>query len=349
MRAQAPAAFFDSIRTEVSRAEAEAGEVIERWFRIAGVTLLARFIGRALDPYLTPALGHLEIPDPGVAPDFTLQCWDCASLGLAFPPAPVAIASFTPRGDIRGFNGGGFHAAFEPGGRQLSLLDEGSRQAVFCAGDAAGIPRFEFAEPIRALLSWMMRAHGRQLIHAAAVGTARGGALLIGRSGAGKSNTAIGCLNSPLKYAADDFCAVAAQPTPTVYSLYSTGKTRESDWARHPFLADLQPDLDPAKLEKAIYFLHRACPAKLIAEFPLKAILLPRRGGETCETRPVSPATVLQLTAPDTSVLLPGAGAEVMRCMATLVRAVPCYDLQLGPRPEAIAGVIEAAIAAATA
>jgi hypothetical protein len=346
MRAQAPAAFFDSIWTQVTLAERAAGGVVERWFSIAGVALRARCIGRALLPYLTPALAHLEIPDPGGRADFTLHCWDCASLGLGFPQAPVGIRSFTPRGDIRGFNDGGFHAAFEPGGRQLSLLDAGSRQAVFCVGEAAGIPRFEYAEPIRAILSWMMREHGRQLIHAAAVGTAEGGVLLIGRSGAGKSNTALGCLNSPLQYAADDFCAVAAGSAPAVYSLYSTGKTRESDWARHPFLAELQPDLDPAKLEKAIYFLHQTCPEKLIAGFPLKAILLPRRGGDACETCPVSPATVLRLTAPDTSVLLPDAGSEVMRCMAELVRAVPCFDLQLGPRPEAIAEVIASVIAA---
>src|SRR4029077_4802081 len=103
----------------------------------------------------------------------------------------------------------------------------------------------EIAEPIRAILSWFMREHNRQLIHAAAVGNSDGGVLLIGRSGAGKSNTALCCLASDLQYAADDFCAVSVGSEPHVYSLYCTGKTHEVDWTRHPFLAALAPNLDP--------------------------------------------------------------------------------------------------------
>ena len=103
----------------------------------------------------------------------------------------MAIDAFTPRGEVRGLNNRRFHTAFDSSGRQLSLFDANLRQAVYCVGAAAAIPRFEIAEPIRAILSWFMRENGRQLIHAAAVGEPGGGVLLIGRSGAGKSNTAL--------------------------------------------------------------------------------------------------------------------------------------------------------------
>jgi len=157
---------------------------------------------------------------------------------------------------VHGLNDARFHAAFLAEGRLLSLMDKRLKRAVYCVGVANDIPRFDVAEPIRAILSWFMRENGRQLLHAAAVGTRNGGVLLIGPSGTGKSNTALGCLASALSYASDDFCAVSTTGSPIVYSLYSTGKTQERDWSRHPFLAQLAPNLDPERRDKAIYFLN---------------------------------------------------------------------------------------------
>jgi hypothetical protein len=169
--------------------------------------------------------------------------------------------------------------------------------------------------------------------------------LLIGRSGAGKSNTALGCLASALSYASDDFCAVSTTDPPVVYSLYSTGKTQERDWGRHPFLAQLAPNLDPERRDKAIYFLNEAAPHKLIASFPLKAILLPRSSSENCTIIPVPSVAAVRICGPDTARLLPDAGPEVLRCIAHLVRSVPCYELQLGSKPEIIPDVIAALLA----
>ena len=242
------AGFFEKVWAQVAVAERAAGGVTERWFDIAGLTLRLRFIGSALQDVIAPALSHLELPVTNQkAVDLTLHCWDCQSLGTEFPRAPVKLEAFTPRGDVHGLNDARFRAAFETDGQLLSLLDTRLKQAIYCVGVAALIPRFDVAEPIRAILSWFMRENGRQLLHAGAVGTRDGGVLLIGRSGAGKSNTALGCLASDLSYASDDFCAVSTTGSPVVYSLYCTGKTQERDWVRHPFLAQLAPDLDPER------------------------------------------------------------------------------------------------------
>ena len=190
-----------------------------------------------------------------------------------------------------------------------------------------------------------MRAHGRQLLHAAAVGKPDGGVLLIGRSGAGKSSIALACLGSDLLYAADDFCSVLPGEKPMVYSIYNTGRTRVADWERLPFLANLAPDLDPTGKDKVIYFLKNSTPESLITDFPLKAILLLRRGGERCAVRPLSGSTVVRLSAPDTALLLPDAGVEVLRSLASLSRAVPCFALDLGPRPQDIPPTISRLLA----
>jgi hypothetical protein len=331
--------FFQCVWSKVGDAEKAAGESSERWFEIAGCMLRVRFIGSALVEIIAPALSHLEIARPNRDADLTLHCWDCETLNVDFPTAPVTMDAFDPRGGVHGLNNARFHAAFERSGRALSLMDAQLRQAVYCVGIATDISRTDRAEPIRALLSWFMRENGRHLLHAGAVGTPDGGVLLLGPSGAGKSNTALGCLASDLSYASDDFCAVSANGNPTVYSIYNTGKTRESDWSRHPFLAELAPHLDPARLEKAIYFLNETAPHKLVSSFPLKAILFPK-GGEACELRPIPPVAALRFAAADTAKLLPDVGPELLRCLGRLVRAVPCYELSLGSKPDAIPNVI---------
>jgi len=339
------AGFFQGVWAQIADAEGAAGERSERWFKIAGCTLRVRFIGMNLLKVVIPALSHLETAPSKLDADLTLHCWDCKSLGMELPKAPVSIEAFKPRGEVQGLNNARFHAAFEIGPRLLSLMDAHRREAVYCVGDAANIPRYVVAEPIRGILSWFMRENGRQLLHAGAVGTPGGGVLLLGPGGAGKSNTALGCLASDLRYASDDFCAVSTDGSPVVYSLYSTGKTHEGDWDRHPFLAQLAPNLDPERVEKAIYFLNDAAPHKLIPSFPLKAILFPRKAGATCEIRPIPAVTALRIAAPGTAKLLPDAGAEVLRCLAKLVRAVPCYELLLGSRPELIPALISELLA----
>ena len=339
------AEFFQAVWAKIADAEGAAGKISERWFKIAGCTLRVRFIGLSLLEIVAPALSHLEVAPSKSDANLTLHCWDCASLGMEFPKAPVTIEAFKPRGELQGLNDARFHAAFEREGRLLSMMDAQLRQAVYCVGDGDEIPRYVVAEPVRGILSWFMRENGRQLLHAGAVGTPDGGVLLFGPSGAGKSNTALGCLESDLSYASDDFCAVSTDETPTVYSVYSTGKTQEDDWDRHPFLAQLAPNLDPDRVEKAIYFLNVAAPHKLISSFPLKAILFPRRAGATCEIRTIPKVKALRLAVPTTAKLLPDAGAEVLRCLAKLVRAVPCYELLLGSRPELIPAVISELLA----
>jgi hypothetical protein len=330
--------FFESVWNQIADAERAADEISEKWFDIADRTLRVRFIGSALPTIIAPALSHLQIAPYARDTDLTIHCWDCNTLGVEVPRAPVPFEAFTPRGEVHRLSNERFHTATEGG--VLSLLDCYRKEAVFCVGEATKIQRFHVAEPLKAILSWFMRENGRQLLHAGAVGMLHGGVLLVGRSGAGKSNTSLGCLLSELKYAADDFCVVSVDNPPVVYSLYSTGKTSEQDWDRYPFLAKLAPNLDPERIDKAIYFLNEATPQKLIRNFPLRAIFVLRKGGDCCKTRPISPAAVLRLTAADTARLLPDAGAEVMHCWAQLIRSVPCYEFVLGSTPELIPSVI---------
>ena len=117
-----------------------------------------------------------------------------------------------------------------------------------------------------------------QLMHAGAVGYADGGVLLAGKSGSGKSTTALACLASDLLFASDDYVCVATTAQPWVHSLYSTAKLVPGNLSRFPELSGKLSNPDRLTTEKAMVNVHAHFPAKVLSGFPIRAILLPRAG-----------------------------------------------------------------------
>ena len=74
------------------------------------------------------------------------------------------------------------------------------------------------------------------MLHAAAVGTADGGVLIVGRGGVGKSTTALACLAAGMKYVADDYLVVQLDPEPRAFQLYGTAKLEASQLRHFPEL-----------------------------------------------------------------------------------------------------------------
>jgi hypothetical protein len=146
-----------------------------------------------------------------------------------------AKSDFTARGEFKGFHDGRYYAAYQPLSRTLSVFDSDSGVTVICIADFGRMPSYERAVPFRPVLGWIMPFHQRQLVHAASVGTARGGLLIVGQGGAGKSNTATGSLAGGLSFVSDDFCAVSNDMEPTVHSLYGTSRIHDNDWAALPY------------------------------------------------------------------------------------------------------------------
>ncbi|MGH8558527.1 MAG: hypothetical protein ACRESZ_13915, partial [Methylococcales bacterium] len=82
--------------------------------------------------------------------------------------------------------------------------------------------------------------------------------------------------------------------------------------------------------EKGILFLHEKYADKLIAGFPLKAILIPKITQFEPMLRPTSAAHAMKALAPSTIFQLPDADPELVHWIARLVRQVPCYELNSG-------------------
>ena len=239
---------------------------------------------------------------------------------------------------------------FRLDGASVSMLDHVSGVGVFWTASPERVPRYERAAPLRALLDWWGGDHGCRVVHAGAVGTERGGALLVGKAGSGKSTAVLACLGSGLSYAGDDGVAVSHGAEPLIHSLYCTAKLQPGHLRRAlPHLASVLEDSEEAHQGKRMFFLDRDRSAELTSGFPLRAVLLPRvTGSDRSTTRPVSSATALLALAPSTLFQLPGARQQRLHHMAEILRRVPAHVLDLGSDLATVAPTIRAVLDDAT-
>lgn len=338
---QAPLDFFNAVYARYKTAETASEGPVERFYNLAGHKIRLCFAGQALIPYLTPALGHLEI-EPIVNPELTVCLWDSESTQTVMPPPPWTKDCYHPkRGEIIGYNTDRIHTSFQWGSYALSVLDRDRNLGIYWVSTAKQIPYWETGSPLRTIFNVWLSQREVQLVHAGAVGLPEGGVLLTGKGGSGKSTSALACLNSNLFYASDDYCLISPTPTPTVFSLYNTGKKNADDVERLPFLTSAIRNRDRLATEKALYFIHQAFPEKILTTFPIKAILIPRIvGSKDTRLQATSSTTALTALAPSTMIQLPGTGKEACQMMKKVADRVPCYELQLGSEIEQIPQVI---------
>jgi hypothetical protein len=216
-------------------------------------------------------------------------------------------------------------------------------------GPVDSVSNYEVGRPFRKIFHWWAADRSLQVIHAGAIGDTEGGVLLAGRSGSGKSTTALAGLAGGLKYAADDYCLVEPGERPQLHSLYLSGAGNERTAELLPTLRDSllsAPRLPGLDIGKHLIFCDDIAPSSVTPGFPLRAILVPRvTGGDTTHLEPLSPAESLRALAPSTLLQLPGQRAESLARLANLVRSIPSWSLRLGNDPRAAVDEIRALLA----
>jgi hypothetical protein len=315
--------------------------------RIGGVRIHIRASGPAIRDWLEPALSHAMHPAESDTAfgDFELTIWDQAATGVT-PPAPFwDTPGWANRGELPALQIDGIVAAYHEDAGYLAAFDPHRRRAWVWVRDAATLPRYERAAPLRGPLSWFFAATGTQFAHAGAVATSDGAALLAGRGGSGKSTTTMVCAGAGLGYLGDDYVLVGTSDSqPQVHAIYSTAKLTEQSFDLLPALRALA-DGPATPHDKAVLQL---APSQLVASASIAAIVLPRIG-EARETRwePATASQALTALAPTTLFQLPGAGGEALARLARLVRAVPAFTLHLGSDMDGIAPALSACVTAA--
>jgi hypothetical protein len=346
------AAFFETMYDGARRSESHAGHC-DYHYAVAGHAVRLRIAGSGFADKLPGALAHLRRP-AGEEPSLTIHAWDDLSTGTSLPRLLSRYLHFVqmhcfdylgPRNEMTDFHGPRIRAIMHLDPVVVSLFDPVKSVALYWTGDVAQIPIWDWGTPLRVILNEWAKLRGLFLAHSGAVGLAEGGVIFAGKSGSGKSTSALACLGQgALMYAGDDYSLLSTTAHPHVHSLYCSAKLKGiPDFNRFAHLLPLVVNRDHLERQKALVLLNDAFREKVTAGFPLRAILLPRITGRTETTiEPSSPIAALKALAPSTLLQLPGDGRETMTQLSALVRRVPTYTLNAGTHMGGIAQGVEA-------
>jgi len=328
-------------------AAARAAGLVERRIDLGGTALVVRAAGPVMAEAVLSALAFARPVDPGMPVFATVSSWDSATSRTAPLRSPWPATAFGPRSLVAGWETGDHLAQFDLATGTARLFDGPARHAFAWTQDAALLPYWERSFPFRQILHWAAIGTPLQPVHAGAVGRADGGVLVTGPSGSGKTTTTIACwLSGLLGYAGDDYVLVDTGPRPRAIGLYTTAKFTEDSFARFPALRGRERNPVRNGDEKALVYVSDVAPERLVPEFPLRAVLIPRVTGRP-ESRlvPVEPGAAVRALVPTTVAQLLGSSAETVAKLGRLCRALPCYRLDCGTDlaaiPPLVAGLLD--------
>lgn len=285
----------------------------------------------AMEKALLPALAHLVEPS-NAEPDLIIYAWDSADTGT--PPISPGWSGeqYQRDGLISGFNDARFHTAVQHDPLVVRMFDLKRKLGLYWTPSAIRIPFADVGAPMRPLLhDWLSRI-GFLAVHGGAVGFEDGGVFLAGVGGRGKSNIALACLGSNMRYASDDFCFLSrTQSGWSANSLFCSGKIAAGDLMRHPHLRDMEVNPKPQVGEKALFLLNQSFAERLIRSIPLKAIVLPRViGSGPSSILALKPAIAYREITVSTIQMSRQTGRDSMAQVSELVQSLPCYEFQVG-------------------
>ena len=327
---QDPLSFFEDIYRVSQKAIAASEGQINYFYQIGDSKICLSFAGNSLVSAIMPALAHLVISAVN-NPDLTIVLWDSKTTQTPMPPPVWQVNHLQKRGEIWGLNNDRIHTFFQWGANALSILDLERNLAIYWVNKPEELPYWETGSPLKNIFQqWFSQGH-KQVIHAGAVGLSTGGVLIVGKGGMGKSTTALACLKSDLFYLSDDYTLVSVDSLPHAYSLYSSAKKKPDDIERLPWLKPLIHNSNHLDQEKALYFLAEQFSDRIINDFPIEAILIPRITGEiNSSLEPASAIAALTALVPSTIKQLPGTGKVACDRMTQLTQKLPSYYFNLG-------------------
>ena len=318
---------------ELAGLELAAG-ALEHRLCVAGLDLGLRFESPRLAGTLARALAH-HVVDAATAPRpaCTVVVLDRDSIANPLRALPARMRVRDADGDDRverwSYEGATGRGLLHEGFRALYLWHRASGRAAVCFDDARELPYYQVALPLLPLLGWMLAERGHAIVHAAAIATEAGAMLIGGRSGTGKSTTALACLDAGLGYLGDDLCVVELRTPPVVHSLFCSAKLDPADTDRFPALA---PALVPATGGTG---RNRCTCSTVIA--PNESCAAPRcsawrsrDAGRRDRRSRLSPSRAFLAIAPNTVFLLPGSAREAAAGVREVVTRVPVHALSVG-------------------
>ena len=309
---------------------------------LAETNVRLSFFSNQLSDILLPALSHITYSSvTSEKPQYQIYVLDGTTIDSPLPVIEDITNKFIFRGDIENFSTYQHQIAYLIHSKLICAVDHINKIGIVIAQDSKLIPKFITASPLKEIFNWIMLRNQCSLIHAAAVGNQDGAVLLVGKSGSGKSVTAIRCLFHGLDFYGDDIVGISNKKTPLIHSIFATAKIFNKDISKiaglekYSILGNLKPN------DKEVFFLNEYFKEQLPIVMPIKAILHVIQSDDTASISPTSVANLLNVVGATSVTLFPYSHQTYTIQLMSLFKSVPCFKFKLGNQTDQIALTLE--------
>lgn len=323
-----PREWIAALGAAAAEARSKAGHA-DIHLQVGDHTVRIRIAPESMRSLLQPLAGVTNSPVNGR----TIELWDVAACGVQPPSLPEEARQAGPMGAIPWLGSAETAGAWQDPGRMLVAWDGRVGTVSGYIGDPDVLPSWQRAEPLRAPLNWVLRGPRRALAHAAAIGRRdRGTGLLIGGpGGSGKSTTALSWLIAGGDFAGDNYVLVdlEAPGGPTAAPIYANAKADAHAMSMLPELAPVARAGDETLHGKSVLDVRDLRADQPAGPIRITAIVISTvSGGTEPVVRRISGASALKHLAPSSLLQLPGE-ADGFAVLASLVRDLPCFEMEL--------------------
>ena len=304
----------------------------ESHYIFGGYPVRMRIVGHELARFITRPFSHLQVTqsDENI-PQLTVDLWDESDTGIH-----SQAGSLNDNGHFTKVTA--VSAEGRLVGQRLknvtNCYDHNAQHIISSARWAEQMSIYERCKPLaRPLLEWH-NDRNIQIIHASLVGRNNRGVLFAGKSGSGKSTSALVCFCAGFQFLSEDYVGLQQVRDGSFigHSVYNSAFLKICDLARFPsFGPYLMKGLSHE--EKCAVVLSQVFPERLARVMPVRALVLPRIL-DTAHPKfyPASKGEALLALGPSSLMQIPNrrSGVRGFEKMAQLVEKVPCYWLELG-------------------
>lgn len=296
-------------------------------FLLANETLDIEYFETTILKKIEQAFSHLQSKDETACP-MTVRLWEMSD--YSFCPSPKEW-------DLIISNG--YHGTVKPpiylhyfaDIQALSVINTEKNLAYYLVKDASQLPWWVSGSPLQVILNVFLRERKIQLTHSGAVSLNGYGILLFGKGGAGKSTTTLSCVNGGMECLGEDYCALAPQNPPTVYSVYQTAKLTKQTIDKFPNTNICAS----SKEAKHLFYYNHLFPKSMIRSAKLKALIHLNIGKKSSPSySPINKKEALAGMLLSTLSGLPLYQKTTIDLLSALSQSLPCFRLHLGSNLE---------------
>lgn len=309
---------------------AHAADLVEQHIQLARRNVCIRVVGAQLATMLFRPFNHLQTGLIATEPTaLCIDLWDEAAVGTPVQLVDFVHASDVPYG-LCSVSPDGGQVWYKVDGMTV-VYDRVARRAIGYVAAGANLPLHFKGKPLRELLALWLGDQGSHQLHAALVAQDDAGILVGGLNGAGKSTTALACVQAGWAYLGDDVVGLDYHQDGYFegHSFYNSAFYDHDQLFRFPelrhyisYAGQLQGNKNLLMFTQQ--YVHQQSSTRI------RVITLPRiKGGATQITR-AAPKDALRVLAPSSLHLHRPAAHATLERLAQLVQAVPAYWLEVG-------------------